>query len=458
MDFLENKPEAAGADAQAMRQTLAYDYKLYWHDILGSIAHAKMMGETGILAKEESERIADGLVGILADIEKGLLEPGGAEDIRTFVENELIKRIGAVGKKIATARSANDVAATDLRLYMKDVIVAQSGALRDLVETLLAVADENIKYYMPGYAHGKNCQPVNVAHFFNAYSEMFLRDIERLTDCYKRTDVMPLGSGALSGTNFPIDRKMTAELLGFSELSQNSMDAVSDRDFALEYLFAATAATSHLGRLAGELIRLSSDELNFIRIGDEFTAPDPVIPERRYPDILEIVRGKSARTAGNLAAALGAVKDLPLSAAKDAEEVYAALFDTRETVDNCVNVMTSLLKSLSFDTRAMRFAAAGNYSAAGDVTDYLVNKGMTVRDARAVTAEIVRYCAENSTAFDRLDEFTFQNFSTLFAADITETVKVKNVAENKKQVGGTSRAFVRENIRSIQRRLQRMFK
>ena len=458
MDLRSNNPGGEATGAAKFLETLSFDYKLYWHDILASIAHVKMLGETQIIPKEDAERISDSLVGILADIEKGALDVENAADIQAFVEDELVKRIGAVGKKLSTARSRNDVAATDLRLYMKDAIVAMSGALRDLVETLVSVADTNIKYYMPGYTHGKNAQPVNVAHFFNAYSEMFLRDIERLTDCYKRTDVMPLGSGVLAGTSFNVDRKMTAELLNFSEISQNSMDAVSDRDFALEFLFCACTAVLHLGKLAEELIRLSSDELAFVRIGDEFTSPDPVLPEKRNPEVLELVRGKSGRTIGNLTNALTSQKALPLSAAKDANEIYEAVFDSQETVNACVGVMDALLKTLAFDTRAMRFAAGGGFSAACDVIDYLIAKGMTFRDARATVSQIVKYCVENGTNFERIDEFVFQNFSTLFASDITEVVKVKNVAESKKTVGGTARAAVRENIRSIQRRLQRMFK
>ena len=458
MDYEQKQPLTDHTILAEFRQKLTVDYKLYWHDVLSSVAHAKMLGETGIIAKEEAERIGDGLISILADIEKGALEIENADDVQSFIENELVKRIGAVGKKLCTARSRADVAATDLRLYMKDAVVSACGSLKNLIETLLDVADTNVKFYMPAYTHGKNQCPVNVAHFFNAYSEMFLRDIDRLTDCYKRTDVCPLGSGEVAGTSFVIDRKRTAELLNFSEISQNSMDAVSDRDYIVEFLFCTAMALMHLGKLAQELIRLSSDELAFIRIGEEFTVPDPVVSGKRNPDVLELIRGKSAKAYGGLTTALTAIRSLPLSNGEDDRDLYEAAFEGKDILTTCTDVMAALLKSIAFDTRAMRFAAAGGFSAAGDVIDYLIEKGMTFREAKATTDQIVSYCVENQTNLERIDEFTYQNFSTLFGADIVERVKVKEVAESKRTVGGTSRTSVRENIRSIQRRLQRNFK
>ncbi len=458
MEINQNQPLSGGVDLTAFRQKLAVDYKLYWHDVLCAVAHAKMLGETGIITKEEAERIGDGLIGILADVEKGTLEIENADDVQSFIENELIRRIGAVGKKLNTARSRADVAATDLRLYMKDAVVSACSSLKTLVETLVDVADTNIKFYMPAYAHGGTQAPVNVAHFFNAYSEMFLRDIDRLTDCYKRTDVCPLGSGEVAGTSFVIDRKRTAELLNFSEISQNSMDAVSDRDYIAEFLFCASVTLMHVGKLAQELLRLSSAELNFIQIGEEFTVPDPVVSGKRNPDVLELLRGKSAKAYGGLMTALTAIRGVPLSLAEDDRDLYEAVFEGKETLISCTDVLAALLKTVAFDTRAMRFAAAGGFSASTDVTDYLMEKGMTFRDAKATTDQIVAYCIENQTNLERIDEFTYQNFSTLFAADIVERVKVKEVVESKRTVGGTSRTAVRENIRSIQRRLQRNFR
>ena len=261
------QPSAKSADD--FNQSLSFDYKLYWHDILASIAHVKMLGETQIIPKENAEKISDALVNILADIEKGSVELEGAEDIHTFVEQELTKRIGAVGKMLHTARSPNDQVATDLRLYVKDSIVNVCGNLRALVNTLLEIASNNVQFIMPGYTHMRRAQPISVAQYFNAYSEMFLRDIERFTDCYKRTDVMPLGSCALAGTDFPIDRRMTAGMLSFSEISQNSMDAVSDRDFVAEYIFCCSAAMMHLSRFCEDLILYSSDEFGFIDISDK---------------------------------------------------------------------------------------------------------------------------------------------------------------------------------------------
>lgn len=450
------QPSAKSADD--FNQSLSFDYKLYWHDILASIAHVKMLGETQIIPKENADKISDALVNILADIEKGTLQIEGAEDIHTFVENELVKRIGAIGKTMHTARSRNDQVATDLRLYTKDSIVNLCNTLKGLVNTLLDIANNNVQYIMPGYTHMRRAQPVSVAQYINAYSEMFLRDIERLTDCYKRTDVMPLGSCALAGTDFPIDRRMTATLLSFSEISQNSMDAVSDRDFVAEYIFCCSTIMMHLSRFCEDLILFSSDEFGFIEISDEYSTGSSIMPQKKNPDIPELIRGKTGRVYGNLTAILTVLKGIPLTYDKDLQEDKEALFSAEETVLSCLSIFTELLQHISFDTRKMRLAAGGGFSTATDVADYLVQKGMPFRDAHAVTGQIVRYCIENNKTLDRLDLFVYQSFSTLFEEDILVRVRANKSVEARKVIGGSARSAVRENIRSITKRLNRMFK
>ena len=450
------EPSAKSADD--FNQSLSFDYKLYWHDILAGIAHVKMLGETQIIPKDEADEICDTLVNILADIEKGNLTIEGAEDIHTFVENELVKRIGAKGKKMHTARSRNDQVATDLRLYVKDSIVNISNHIKSLVTTLLDVANNNVQYIMPGYTHMRKAQPVSVAQYINAYSEMFLRDLERFTDCYKRTDVMPLGSCALAGTDFPIDRRMTASLLSFSEISQNSIDAVSDRDFVAEYIFCCSTVMAHLSRFCEDIIIYSTDEFGFIDISDAYSTGSSIMPQKKNPDIPELIRGKTGRVYGSLTAILTVIKGIPTSYNKDLQEDKEALFNAEETVLNCLSIFTELLQNISFDTRKMRFAAAGGFSTATDVADYLVQKGMAFRDAHAVTGQIVRYCIENNKTLDKLDLFVYQSFSSLFDEEILSRVRVNKSVEARKVIGGSARSAVRENIRSITRRLNRMFK
>ena len=440
--------QESAKSADDFNQSLSFDYKLYWHDILASIAHAKMLGETQIIPKEESDKICDALVNILADIEKGNLEIKGAEDIHTFVEGELTKRIGAIGKKLHTARSRNDQVATDLRLYTKDSIVNICGCLKTLINTLLDIANNNIQYIMPGYTHLQKAQPISLAQYVNAYSEMFLRDIERFTDCYKRTDVMPLGSGALAGTDFPIDRRMTASLLSFSELSQNSVDAVSDRDFVAEYIFCCSLTMTHLSRFCEDLILYASDEFRFVEIADAYSTGSSIMPQKKNPDILELIRGKTGRVYGNLTGILTVLKGIPLAYDKDLQEDKEALFGAEETVINCLTIFNEVLQNLSFDTKRMRAAAGAGFT----------QKGLPFRDAHAVTGQIVRYCIENNKTLDRLDLFVYQSFSSLFDEDILQRVRVGKSVEARKVIGGSARSAVRENIRSISRRLSRMFK
>ena len=441
--------------ADDFNQSLSFDYRLYWHDILASIAHAKMLGETQIIPKDEADKICDALINMLADIEKGSLQIDGAEDIHTFVESELVKRIGAVGKKLHTARSRNDQVATDMRLYCKDSIVAVCGTL---INTLLDIANNNVQFIMPGYTHLQKAQPISVAQYVNAYSEMFLRDLERFTDCYKRTDVMPLGSGALAGTDFPIDRRLTASLLSFSEISQNSIDAVSDRDFVAEYIFCCSTVMMHLSRFSEDLILYSSDEFRFIEIADAYATGSSIMPQKKNPDIPELVRGKTGRVYGSLTAILTVLKGIPLAYDKDLQEDKEALFNAEDTVRACLTIFNELLQNISFDTKRMRSAASGGFTTATDIADYLVEKGLPFRDAHALTGQIVRYCIDNGKKLEALELPVYQSFSSLFDEEILQRVRVNRSVEARKVIGGSARSAVRENIRSITRRLNRMFK
>ena len=450
------QPSAKSADD--FNQSLSFDYKLYWHDILASIAHVKMLGETQIIPKEDADKISDTLVNMLADIEKGNLEIDGAEDIHTFVEDELTKRIGVMGKKLHTARSRNDQVATDMRLYAKDSIVNVCGHIKALVETLLDIANNNVQFIMPGYTHMRRAQPISVAQYFNAYSEMFLRDIERFTDCYKRTDVMPLGSCALAGTDFPIDRTITAKLLNFSKISQNSLDGVSDRDFVAEYIFCCSTVMAHLSRFCEDLILYSTWEFGFVEISDDYSTGSSIMPQKKNPDIPELIRGKTGRVYGSLTAILTVIKGIPTAYNKDLQEDKEALFNAEDTVKSCLSIFTELLRNVTFHTRKMHNAAAGGFSTATDIADYLVMKGMAFRDAHGVTGRIVRYCIENGRSLDKLDLATYRSFCELFDEDILKKVRVTESVEARKATGGSSKSAVRENIRSLTKRLNKLCK
>ena len=448
------QPSAKSADA--FNQSLSFDKKLYWHDIFASIAHVKMLGETQILPAADAEKICDTLQQILADIESGKLALEGAEDIHTFVEEELVRRIGVMGKRMHTARSRNDQVATDFRLYVKDSISGICGQLHALISTLLELANAHIGHIMPGYTHLQRAQPISLAQYLNAYSEMFLRDLERFTDCYKRTDVMPLGSCALAGTDFPIDRTITAKLLNFSKISQNSLDGVSDRDFVAEYIFCCSTVMAHLSRFCEDLILYSTWEFGFIEISDDYSTGSSIMPQKKNPDIPELIRGKTGRVYGSLTAILTVIKGIPTAYNKDLQEDKEALFNAEETVKSCLSIFTELLRNVTFHTRKMHNAAAGGFSTATDIADYLVMKGMAFRDAHGVTGRIVRYCIENDKSLDRLDLATYRSFSDLFDEDILRKVRVNESVEARKATGGSSKSAVRENIRSLTKRLNKL--
>lgn len=446
---------ALSKDADAFNESLSFDKKLYRADITASIAHATMLGECGILEKDEANAIICGLQAILADAERGAIVIQGAEDIHSFVESELVSRIGQVGKKLHTARSRNDQVATDMRLYVRDSLDRVKTLLLDLLQTLCTLAHENLKSVMPGFTHLRKAQPINCAQYFNAYSEMFLRDLDRFCDCRRRMNVMPLGSAALAGTSYPIDREITKTLLGFQDVSQNSLDAVSDRDFIAEYVFCASLTMTHLSRLCEDTILYTSDEFGYWVIPDEYSTGSSIMPQKKNPDLPELVRGKSGRVLGHLTAILTVLKGLPLAYNKDLQEDKEGFFDTEETLCSCLAIYTALLKQLKLNPARMSEAAGEGYSTATDIADYLAKKGIPFRDAHAITGKIVRYCIERNKPFTALTLEEFRLADSRFEQDVLACVTTQNSAEARNSVGGSSQNAAKKGLLSIKRRLKK---
>lgn len=441
--------------ADEFQSSLSFDKKLYRADITASVAHATMLGKCNILSERESSLICEGLQNILSDIESGKLPIEDAEDIHSFVEGELVSRIGDTGKKLHTARSRNDQVATDFRLYVRESVKNAETLLKDLIETLLALAKKNVKTLMPGFTHLRKAQPINGAQYFNAYSEMFLRDLDRFHACGRRLNVLPLGSAALAGTSYPIDRGLTASLLGFDEISQNSLDAVSDRDFVAEYVFCAALAMAHLSRLCEDTILYTSDEFGYWEIPDEYSTGSSIMPQKKNPDLPELVRGKSGRVYGHLTAILTVIKGLPLAYNKDLQEDKELFFDTESTLFSCLSVYSAMLKGLRFHPEAMSEAAGGGFSTATDVADYLAKRGVPFRDAHAITGKIVRYCIEQNKTLTRLTLAEFKEMSDTFENDVLEAVQTRASAEGRNSVGGSSVSAAKKGILSLQKRLKK---
>lgn len=442
------------ADADAFNESLSFDKKLWRADITASVAHATMLGKCGIISDEESAAICEGLKGIYADIEAGKLAVEGQEDIHSFVENELVARIGQVGKKLHTARSRNDQVATDFRLYARASADRAIEALKAIISALLARAKETVKYIMPGFTHLRKAQPVNCAQYFNAYSEMFLRDLDRFSALRKRMNVMPLGSAALAGTSYPIDRDLTREMLGFDSISQNSLDAVSDRDFVAEYLFCASLAMAHLSRLCEDTILYTSDEFGYWVIPDAYSTGSSIMPQKKNPDIPELVRGKTGRVYGHLMAILTTIKGIPLAYNKDLQEDKEPFFDAETTLESCLAIYTALVSQLSFNVNAMYEAAGEGYATATDVADYLAKRGVPFRDAHAITGKLVRYCIEHGKTLPSLTLEEFRAASPVFEEDVLTAVTTRASAEGRNSVGGSSTEAAKAGIASIRKRLK----
>ena len=427
--------------------SINFDRRMYRYDILGSVTHARMLARQGIISEDEAETIVQGLEGILVEIEAGDFEFTIArEDIHMNIEARLIEKIGAVGGKLHTARSRNDQVALDVRLYLRDEIDAIAQALGTLQAALLDQAEKNLDVIMPGYTHLQTAQPVLFAHHLLAYFEMLARDTGRLHDLRSRLNHLPLGAGALAGTTFAIDREWVAEQLGFAGVTRNSLDTVSDRDFALEFCSFASILMMHLSRLSEELILWSSADFAFIELSDAFCTGSSIMPQKKNPDVPELVRGKTGRTYGNLISLLTLMKSLPLAYNKDMQEDKEPLFDTIDTVRGSLKVFAGMIAEMRVNPEQMRIAAGRGFSTATDIADYLVRKGLPFRNAHEVVGKTVRFCVEKEKSIPELTLEEFRQFSADIDGDIFNYVTLEASVNARKATGGTAREAVEKEI------------
>lgn len=427
--------------------SIDFDKRLYRHDIRGSIAHARMLGRQGIITLEETEQIVSGLQDILARIEAGEFDFSvSLEDIHMNIEARLTEKIGEAGKRLHTGRSRNDQVALDIRLYLRDEIEEINGFLDLLMESLLIQAEKHLGVIMPGYTHLQVAQPILFSHHMLAYLEMFRRDKGRMADCMKRLNALPLGAGALAGTTFPIDREYSAGLLDFPEATRNSIDSVSDRDFALEFLSAASITMMHLSRFSEELIIWSTSEFRFVELSDSFCTGSSIMPQKKNPDVPELVRGKTGRVYGNLMALLTVMKALPLAYNKDMQEDKEPLFDTIDTVKGSLKIFAEMIREMRLNVDRMREAAGGGFSTATDVADYLVRMGLPFRDAHEVVGKAVQYCIGKGKDLPDLTIDEWRGFSDRIGEDIVGVITLEASVNARSATGGTSPLRVSDEI------------
>ena len=432
--------------------SISFDARLYREDIQGSMAHAAMLGRQGIIEPDEAEKIIKTLGEILADIEAGKVAFSvDNEDIHMNIETLLTQRIGATGKRLHTARSRNDQVAVDIRLYLKKEIVQIRKMVLDLMAVLVKKAEENKQSFMPGYTHLQRAQPTTFAHYMMAYANMLRRDVTRLEDCLERMDEMPLGSGALAGTTYPIDRDSVARELGFARITQNSLDGVSDRDFAIEFLSACATMMMHLSRFSEEIIPWCSWEFKFVELDDAYSTGSSIMPQKKNPDVAELVRGKTGRVYGDLVTLLTVMKSLPLAYNKDMQEDKEPLFDAIDTVKQCLPVFAAMVDTMTVLPKNMAKAASGGFINATDCADYLVKKGMPFRDAYMVVGRLVNACIQMGETLDTLALKDFRAISDKFEADIYQALELKTCVNERKVPGGPSEQAVEQQIAYIQR-------
>ncbi|HCK43866.1 MAG TPA: argininosuccinate lyase [Ruminococcaceae bacterium] len=428
--------------------SISFDSRMFEEDIKGSIAHATMLGATGIIEKSESEKIVAGLSEILADIKSGKLDIDmSAEDIHTFVEGELTARLGQTGKRLHTARSRNDQVALDIRLTLRKEIDEISGKIKDLVSVLCNKAEENKETIMPGYTHLQRAQPITFGHHLMAYAQMLLRDLDRLADVKKRMNVLPLGSGALAGTTYPLDRNMVADLLGFDSVSLNSLDGVSDRDFCIELASALSLVMVHLSRFSEEIIMWCSWEFKFVELDDAFSTGSSIMPQKKNPDIAELVRGKSGRVFGDLTTLLTVMKGIALAYNKDMQEDKEAIFDAVDTVKMCLNAFTPMIDTMTVLKDNMRHAAAKGFINATDCADYLVGKGLPFRDAYKATGELVALCIDKNLTLETLPLDEYKKICDLFDDGVYQAINLEKCVADRLVVGGPSIQSVETQIK-----------
>ena len=427
--------------------SISFDQKFYAQDIRGSIAHVTMLQKQGILTKEEKESIIEGLKGIQADVENGTLEiTDEYEDIHSFVEANLIDRIGDAGKKLHTGRSRNDQVALDMRLYTRDEIEALDTLLKELLEVLLKLMKEHIETYMPGFTHLQKAQPVTLAHHLGAYFEMFKRDRLRMKDIRKRMNYCPLGAGALAGTTYPLDREYTAELLGFDGPTLNSMDSVSDRDYLIEMLSAMSTVMMHLSRFCEEVIIWNSNEYQFVEIDDAYSTGSSIMPQKKNPDVAELVRGKTGRVYGALMSLLTTMKGIPLAYNKDMQEDKELVFDAIDTTKGCLALFTGMLRTMRFRKQRMEDSAKNGFTNATDAADYLVNHGVPFRDAHGIVGQLVLYCIDKNIALDDMSLEEYKAISPVFEEDIYEAISMKTCVEMRNTIGAPGKSAMEQAI------------
>ncbi len=434
--------------------SIHFDKRLYKQDIAGSIAHVKMLARQKIIAPEEAESIIKGLKEIEDEIKKGQFDfLVKDEDIHMAIERRLHEKIGPVASKLHTARSRNDQIVLDMRLYLKEQIEEIITLLRRLMLSLVEKAEAHVETIMPGYTHLQRAQPISLAHHLLAYVQMLKRDEERLRDCYKRVDIMPLGSAALAGTTFPIDRHFVAELLGFSKVGENSIDSVSDRDFIIEFLSISAIIAMHLSRMAEELVLWSSQEFNFIEIDDAFCTGSSIMPQKKNPDIAELVRGKSGRVIGNLLSLLIVLKGLPLAYNRDLQEDKEPLFDTIDAIKPSLEILAQLWVNITIKKQDMFHATQKGFLLATDLADYLAKKGLGFRQAHRVVGEIVKYCQEQGKELENLSLEEMQRFSPLIEQDVKDALDLKKAVARRNSYGGTGFEEVKRQIEKIKAEL-----
>ncbi len=435
--------------------SIRFDQRMYEEDICGSIAHAKMLGKQGIIPKEDSDKIVSALAGILQDIKDGKVEFSvEAEDIHMNIETILTERIGDAGKRLHTGRSRNDQVALDIRLYLRREQGEISALLTALEETLLTLAEQNIDTIMPGYTHLQRAQPVTLAHYLMAYFEMFLRDLSRLSDWRKRMNVMPLGSGALAATTYPLDRSFVAEELGFDAITRNSLDGVSDRDFVLELAFCLSEIMMHLSRFSEEIILWNSHEFSFVEMDDAYSTGSSIMPQKKNPDIAELVRGKCGRVYGDLTSLLVTMKSLPLAYNKDMQEDKEPIFDAVDTVKMCLPIFNAMISAMKVKKQNMLSAAKGGFTNATDVADYLVRKGLPFRDAHAVVGKMVSYALSHNKDLDQFTMNEFKDCCELFDSDIYEAISMETCVNARSIPGGPAKEQVLSAIAEAKQNLK----
>jgi len=430
--------------------SIKFDSRLWKYDIEGSIAHARMLGKCGIIPVDDSELIVQGLKRVAEGIGSGKVGfDVAAEDIHMNIEKLLFAEIGDVAGRLHTARSRNDQVALDLRMYVKAQIASIDAAIKDLQQALISIAEQNIETLMPGYTHLQHAQPVTLAHHLLAYVWMFNRDRERFEDCFRRTDVLPLGSGAMAGTSFPIDREYVAELLGFSRISENSMDAVSDRDFVLEFLSAGSIIGMHLSRFEEELIIWNTREFGFIELDDAMATGSSLMPQKKNPDVAELIRGKTGRLYGNLFTMLTVLKGLPLTYNKDLQEDKEAVFDSVDTILQCLGVLKALIESTEFKSKNMADGLKGDFSTATDLADYLVRKGVPFRNAHEIVGRVVAHCIEQGKSLEEMESKELKAFSEKFGDDVS--LNPKRSVEGRDIPGSTATSRIVEQIEAAKK-------